>query len=137
MSEPKRFPSTSPEQPPDDFHWPPTDDELSQYGIETVQRETSGPKHPLPTSEQPPDDFNWPPTDDELTRYGIEIVQSERSEPSFEGTGLHAGDPLHANVPLIQSESDPSLGEWAAEMARVQALIEGLTQPLEWRTSES
>jgi hypothetical protein len=141
MSEPKRSPSTSSKQPCDDFNWPPTDDELSQYGVEIVQGEFSGPKRSLPTSsEQPRDDFNWPSTDDELTQSGIENVQSKKSEPVFDGTGLKTDEPPLANVGSTQSDAardGNSPGEWTAEMARVQALIEGLTQPLGWRPPES
>ena len=70
-------------------------------------------------SEQPGADVKWPPTDDELTQYGIEIAESKKSEQS--DTAREGSGP----------------GKWAAEMVRVQALIERLTDPLEWRTFES
>jgi hypothetical protein len=137
---PKRSPSPS-EQPNADFNWPPTDDELTQYGIEIVQSEKSGPtRPPFTSSEQPRDDSNWPPTDDELIEYGIEIVQRENSEPVFDGTGLETGEAPLADVALAQSDTagdGNNGGDWAAEMARVQALIEGLTQPLAWHFPES
>jgi hypothetical protein len=137
---PKHSPSTS-EQPRADFNWPPTDDELTQYGIEIVQSEKSGPtRSPFTSSEQPRDDSTWPPTDDELVEYGIEIVQSENRESVFDGTGLETGEAPLADVAFAPSDAARDgirRGDWAAEMARVQALIEGLTQPLAWRFPES
>ena len=134
---PKRSLPTSSQQPSVDLTWPPTDDELAQFGKEAVESDESTLKRSLPSSsEQPGADFNWPPTDDELTQYGIETVQSEHTQPVFDGTGLKTGEPSSANPALSQSDSardGNSRGEWSAEMARLQALIAALTQPVEWR----
>ena len=134
---PKRSLSPSSEQPNADSKWPPTDDELAQYAIEAVESDERALKRSLPTSaEQPGGAFNWPPTDDELTQYGIETAQDEETEPAFDRTGAKTGEPPLASVALPQSDTSRdgnSPGEWAAEMARLQALIAALTQPVEWR----
>ena len=134
---PTRSLSPSSAQPNPDSSWPPTDDELAQYGIEAVESDESALKRSLPTSsEQPSGAFNWPPTDDELTQYGIETAQDEETEPAFDSTGSKTGEPPLANVALTQSDTARDgnrPGEWAAETARLQALIAALTQPVEWR----
>jgi hypothetical protein len=130
---PKHSLPASSEQASADFNWPPTDDELAQYGIEAVESGESAPKRSLPTSsEQPGANFTWPPTDDELAQYGVATIQREPSEPVC----LETGEPPLASVAFEQSDTardGNGPGEWAAEMARVQALIAALTQPVEWR----
>jgi hypothetical protein len=134
---PKRSLPSPSEQPSANSNWPPTADELAQYGIEAVESDKGPLRRSLPTSsEQPGAAFNWPPTDDELTQYGIETAQDEETEPVFDSTGAKTGEPPLASVALPQSDTahdGNSPGEWAAEMARLQALIAALTQPVEWR----
>ena len=51
-------------------------------------------------------------------------------------TRLDAEDPSTSRVAVAQNETaldGTSPGEWVAEIARLQELIEGLTQKLEWR----
>jgi hypothetical protein len=129
---PKRSQPTLSEQPSADFDWPPTDDELAQYGSEAVEIEST-PERALPaSSEQPSADFNWPPTDHELAQYGVATIQSETSEPVF----LKTGEPPLGSVAFEKSDmarDGNNPGEWAAEIARLQALIAALAQPVEWR----
>ena len=105
-----------------DFNWPPTDEELVQYGGKTSASQPPAPAFaqavtPPSFSEPPGAEFDWTLQDEGLTRAGAE-------------------DPTTLRVAVAQNETaldGTSPGEWVAEIARLQELIEGLTQKLEWR----
>ena len=114
------------------------------------------PKRPAPaSSKKPRAEFNWPPTEDELEQYGNSVVQDEAW---LDEMGLSTADlpvaPAIAelslpSVALIEDpadvlsreymptpvEAEPTDGidasKWTAEIARLQALIDGLTRTVE------
>jgi hypothetical protein len=92
--------------------------------------------------KKPRAEFNWPPTEDELGQYSNTLDQGEIG---FDEAGFDTGDlPVapaqeeRSTTPAVTGPRDTAsegtrTGEWAAELARLQALIEGLTQKDEWR----
>jgi hypothetical protein len=91
------------------------------------------PKRFVPaSSEEKNADFNWPPADEELTQYFTNTPASpvREANPVVPPETL-AQSPAHAEDPSTLDGARP--GEWGAEMARLQELLERLTQKLEWR----
>ena len=97
---------------------------------------SNGPlKRPLLAwSEKPSADFSWPPKDDALAQYPSEAGQSETMPTHSEAedpalSGIE--DPATSGVTVAQSGTaldGTSAGGLAAEIAQLQALIEGLTE---------
>ena len=92
------------------------------------------PKRSLPAwSEKPSADLNWSPTDDALAQYPSEAGQSETTptrsdveDPTLSGIE----DSATSGIAVAQSETaldGTSARGLAAEIAHLQALIEGLT----------
>lgn len=104
----KRSRPASSEKPHGDFNWPPTNEELAQYSIETMQRETA---------------FDSPAGDEDPTR-------SDAEDPKHSGIEDSA-TPGTAVSQRQTARDGTSAGETAAEIAHLQALIEGLTQKLD------
>jgi hypothetical protein len=145
------------EQTPSDFNWPPTDEELAPSGIEntlSVQErlrayfnlpaddqqeeppaaaETATLPAPQPQSAiladpQSPSTFRWPV---------IGVVQklTGRNGKTFNWPpGEKPCSQLHepAQPALEEGVSD----DWEFEVERLQALIDRLTEKLEWRAAD-
>ena len=123
----------SPEEP-HAFNWPPTDGQLAD-NFGTLQREnaydgtgvkTADPSMtPAPASSEPRyAEVDCPPDE------GPTQSDSAYPEPCV------IEDPPPSSTAVVQVETaldETSAGGWAAEIARLQALIEGLTQKVEWR----
>jgi hypothetical protein len=117
-------------------------------------------RRPARSSSKPPRvRFNWPPTEDELAEYGAEGPQRgpELAEAGLEAGESVAGDvsPATATIDLFPSETSAQplqalpqdassspvaaavdssgTDDFADEIALLQALIEELTQKIEWR----
>jgi hypothetical protein len=106
------------------------------------------PKRPRSSSSATPrSEFNWPPTDDEMQQYESKLGEGESrfDESDFNALDLFATEELDtasgvspeatATAPAANpSAPDRSgAGEWATEIARLQTLIEDLTENIEWR----
>jgi hypothetical protein len=114
----KRSVHASAEKPGGEFNWPPTDEELAQYGIKA------------PASRVPYAD----PVDlDERPAQSPAHAQSDRTLNDAGPTQLGAEEPSTSLAAVAKNETvldGASPGEWTAEIARLQGLIEGLTQKL-------
>jgi hypothetical protein len=99
---------------------------------------------------EPCADFTWPPSPEELARYRVidtessELLDPERDSSLAETvpTPSDADHPLYTCIDdstpsgYALAHSDPSLegkADWAAEIARLQQLIEALTEKFDWR----
>ena len=128
------------EKPHPDVNPPPTDEELTEGGIATVQGQTvfsgaaakraepfvAGATLAADATSAVPDAsselwdarFDRPP--------GTEVpTPPEAEHPEYAGTD---GSPEIAVAPNETAIDETSAGDWAAEIARLQALIEGLTE---------
>ena len=133
---PKRSLPAWSEKPSADFKGPPTDDPLTQFpsepghsetifdetGVETAEPSvapTSPASAPPASSEPRYAAFDWPPVDECPTRSDVE-------DPTPSGIENSAT----SGIAVAQSETaldGTSAGGLAAEIAHLQALIEGLT----------
>jgi hypothetical protein len=101
-------------------------------------------------SNEPSADFTWPPSSEELARYRVIDTESsglldperDRSLAETVPTPSDADHPLYTCIDdstpsgYAIAHNDPSLegkADWAAEIARLQQLIEALTEKFEWR----
>ena len=156
---PKRSLSASSTKPDAAINWPPTDEELAEYrktvfdaiGVTTGEPPVALASPALHAASVAPSEAlaqlpagaiaqePSPPSSSEL-RYpefdcplGAEgPTWSDAEDPTQSGTE----DPSLSRIAVAQSKialGGTSPGEWAAEIARLQALIEGLTQKVEWR----
>jgi len=146
---PKRPLSSSSTKPHGDFNWPPTDEELAQCFV-TLQSETApdgtGAKTaepleapisraldatfviPSETLAQPAD----PAIVGETALMQADPGRSDEADPKH----FYIEDSMMSGSAVAQTENalaETSTGEMAAEIAHLQALIEGLTQKVEWR----
>jgi hypothetical protein len=176
------------------FNWPPTEDELSQYGVESLRPDAEIEEAGLEAGESPPvdaspatDTIGLYPSETDAARLGA--FPREASPPSDSGLALLGGPPA-ALFPLPEQEPEPEpflaissapeswtpvdgaqmppdgedfehswseatatsgmavsppatavdppgTGDFAGEIAHLQAMIEGLTQKIEWRSHGS
>ena len=132
---PKRSLPAWSEKPSADFNWPPTDDPLAQYhseaghseiifdetGVETAEPSvapTSPASAPPASSEPRYAAFDWPPVESP--------TRSDVEDPTPSGIDNSAT----SGIAVAQSETAPdgtSACGLVAEIAHLQALIEGLT----------
>ena len=133
---PSRQPSAEPRVR---FNWPPTEDELAQYGAESLRPATGFEEAELDAGGLPPIDAS-PPTDT------IGLFPSERRaarlpgfppevppSPSDPGLALIGGPPSTSGIASPNAFDPPGTGDFADEIAHLQALIEGLTRKIDWR----
>ena len=103
------------------FSWPPTDDELSQYGAEDRQRDPDLAEAGLEASEPVTGDVPPAPVT-------IDLFPSEASAPALPVLAQEISSP-----PSAAAVDSSGTGDFADEIAQLQALIDGLTQKVEWR----
>ena len=182
---PARKPSEAPRQR---FSWPPTEDELSQYGSENLRPDTLFEEAVLEAGEPPavdalpaavtiglyasetdaallPDCSQEPapsPADSELGTVGgplATLVPLPETEPFPASSSSLPASWMPEDVRETSSDDEdfeyswseatstsgivvspgatavdpPEPGDFAGEIAHLQALIEGLTQKIEWR----
>jgi hypothetical protein len=104
------------------------------------------------SSRKSREEFNWPPTEDELGLYANdlgdtlraddaqEVTACDRKEASFDAAPLptaardrplrveQSATSVIADVSNVSTSGGTGSSDWRAEIARVQVLIEGLTQ---------
>jgi hypothetical protein len=107
----------------------------------------STPKHaPPPRLNGVDAEFSWPPPDEELEQlFGPESPETSADstpDPSrvmaAEDAGAH--EPTTPTVAAAEPQCPPDRtrpGGWAAEITNLQALIEALTEPVEWRIPDA
>lgn len=181
----------SSEVPRGRFNWPPTEDELSQYGAENPRPDTELEEAGLEAWEPPPVDASpapdtiglypsetsaarlaafpreaSPPSDSRLARLDgpspallplpepepepepflaassaapeswtpVDGAQVPSDDEDFEDSWSEATSTSGMAVSPPETAGDPpGPGDFAGEIAHLQALIEGLTQKIEWR----
>jgi hypothetical protein len=128
----------------------PTDLDPPRTNIETLRSEASRPRA----------DFSWPPTADQLAAGGFAGTRNVAgvASPSRAGGGqamVRDDDAVRDSVPTLSQTDAPSYigdsrtaipvaqseaafdgigtGDWAADLARLQAALERVTEKLEWR----
>jgi hypothetical protein len=134
----------SSEEPRVRFNWPPTEDELAQYAAEGLRPDTEFDAAGLEGEEPPAGDAS--PATETIGQFLSEraarlpvFPQEASPSPSPSDSGLDlAGAPPAALFTLPEppraTAVDPSgTGDFADEIAHLQALIEGLTKKIEWR----
>lgn len=134
------------EEPRSALNWPPVDDVAASPGVGGV---------PEPAGEAE-GSFNWPPPDEPVP---VPIVE-RMFQPSAPEVEPHPEDSVFVPAPIeaaaaievaaptldveaaavaesvVQAELDGITdGQWELEIARLQALIDGLTEKLEWRAT--
>jgi hypothetical protein len=104
------------------------------------------PKPPLPTpTPKEHAEFNWPPTDEELAQcFNIGGPDEKVAEGAVErehatvAAQVFEPQPTMAGASeLMVAETKPALdgtrrGDWTAQIAQLQTLIEALTEEVEW-----
>ena len=146
---PTRPARKSSEAPRVRFSWPPTDDELAQYGREDPRSDTESEEAALEASEPRAEDAS--PAADTIGLFPSETLAAPlpalpREAPPVDGArGASDGGDFEQSWSDATSTSgiavspgatvvDPPVrGDLADEIANLQTLIEGLTQELEWR----
>jgi hypothetical protein len=146
---PARKPS---EEPRVRFNWPPTEDELAQYGGGNLRPETEfeetalqarkarGVDASLATgtaglfaSETEPEPFPAPSSVPESWT-PVDGARTPSDDEDFEHSWVEATSISGIAVsPAPTAVDPPGTGDFADEVAYLQALIEGLTQTIEWR----
>ena len=129
--------------------WPPVDEEEAASGIGAVQG----------ASGEAEGSFSWPPPDEPVPA----TVVQETFEPWPAGAARQSDDSFSTPTPLpaaeytafgdapmlnveaaeaagVEFEGEPGLdsisgGPWEVQIARLEALIERLTEKLEWRAT--
>lgn len=138
-------PMVTSEEPRSAFNWPPVDDVVGSPDVGSVP-EASG---------QAEGSFHWPPPDEPVHAPIVETT----FEPSAAGVDRQPDVSVFVPAPIeavASTEVDaPTLdvaaaevadvgeveldgitdGQWEVEIARLQALIDGLTEKLEWRAT--
>ena len=135
---PKRSVPASPQKPAADFHWP-TEEELAlaQFDGKTFASDASHANPVLLTETLAP------PSAAAIEQAATPPSSSEPLHAEFDYTKNDVGPTGAEHLPtfrvaVAQNETavdGASPGEWVAEIGRLQELIEGLTQKLEWRTA--
>ena len=132
---PKRPLPPSSDEPDAAFNWPPSDAVLAQYGMKIPGLPVADPVMPpetLAQSSAPDVEQAAPPPSFFAPQYAeVEAPMGDEGEirPGVEDSSI-------PGVAVAQREyavDADSPGEWAAEIARLQELMDGLTQKLEWR----
>ena len=137
-------PTVGSEEPRSAFNWPPADEVDASSGVGIIRE---------PPREE--GSLNWPPGDEPAA---APVVQ-ETFEPWPAGVDRQPDGPVLAATPIEAAEypgvaDSPTLevetaeaadvdveldaltdGQWEVEIARLQTLIEGLTEKLEWRAT--
>jgi hypothetical protein len=128
MRKPKSSGSNSTKKPGSDFSWPPSDEELASSGIDSARI----------VHERLRAYFNWP-ADGESPPAANEIELLPDDPPAtqpIEVVHSNVGDAAATAIAGVEDEPEAEeiiTGPWEVEIARLQALIEGLTEKLEWR----
>ena len=134
------------EEPRSAFNWPPVDNVAASPGVGIV---------PEPAGEAE-GSFNWPPPDEPVPAPSVEMtfepsaagVEPRPEDSVFVPAPIDAGAAIEVDAPtldveaaavadsVVQAELDGITdGQWELEIARLQALIDGLTEKLEWRAT--
>jgi hypothetical protein len=105
----------------------PTDVEPTQTNIETLQNGAPKPRA---------DDASWKPADagqavagDDEAVMGAVPTPSEADEPEYVGDSISV-------IAVARSEAafdGTATGDWAADFARLQAVLEQVSEKIEWR----
>jgi hypothetical protein len=144
----KRSGSGSKEQSRSDFNWPPTEEELAPSGIDRTPSvhdrlagyfnwpaDNAAPQAP-PTPDAEPVmgvGFTWPPPDEAVD---LPRLESRRPEPE----PLPARDESASGLATASADEPTEIEEiftdqWVVHTARLQSMIEALTEKLEWRVT--
>jgi hypothetical protein len=134
------------ERPPVKFDWLPTDQGRAPEGVETRRSESmfrgDG------TALEPPEPLmaNDPPPAPALAEH-VPVESAASPDTETPTAAAEAEDLVHADIEdskidgaAAQSAIEPGeAGEsgWATEIARLQALMDGLTEKLEWRVTNA
>jgi hypothetical protein len=132
---PKRSLPAWSEKPSADFNWPPTDDPLAQYHSEAGHSETIFDETGVETAEPsvaPPSPASAPPASSEprYAAFDWPPVESPTRSDVEDPTPSGIENSATSGIAVAQSETaldGTSAGGLAAEIAHLQALIEGLT----------
>jgi hypothetical protein len=134
------------ERPPVKFNWLPTEEERAQVGVETGHSESMfrGDAAAVETPE-PLVGNDLPPAPAFFENVPVESAASPDTETPT--AAAEAEDLVHADVEdskmggaAAQSTIEPAEvgeGDWAAEIARLQELMDGLTEKLGWRVTNA
>jgi hypothetical protein len=136
------------------FNWPP-DEQAEQPALPTEtappvdeRAPQSGFSWPPPEEPAPAPNLTWPPPAEpsgpEVTfEPALDVVDAQPEDE------VPAPPPLDAAEPVVQTDSSASgimavdadaefeetlSDQWAVEIARLQTLLDGLTEKLEWRS---
>ena len=126
---PKRSLPAWSEKPSADSNWPPTEDPLAQYPSESEHSETIFDETGVETAEPsgaPTSPASAPPTSFEPRYAAFDPTRSDVEDTTPSGIENSAT----SGIAVAQSETaldGTSAGGLAAEIAHLQALIEGLT----------
>ena len=122
------------------FNWPPTEDELAQYGAESPRPDTELEEAAFDAGGPPPIDAS--PATDTIGLFPSEkraarlpgLPREASPSPSDPGLALPGGPPSTPGIVVSPAAFDPpGTGDFADEIAHLQALIDGLTRKIDWR----
>ena len=109
----------SPKQPRSEFHWPPTEDELQQYANNVARSDLAVDEASLRSALERAN----------VVAAGTAPVVEGRQPPVIQEYSASA----IADLPAVSAFDGTATGGWAAEIARLQGLIDGLTGKVERR----
>jgi hypothetical protein len=138
-SSPKRS-SPAPSRPARaEFNWPPTDEELADCfysgppsqelasrGVEALQETVSDGAQETSLSGSESEASNTPCTSGDV---GVDLFPADSAKSEVQ-------DSTSSDIAVFAHEAAPDGAgktQWAAEIAHLQALIEALTEKVEWR----
>jgi hypothetical protein len=126
------------DKPHADFNRPPPDEELGAHGIDAVQSEAAFDEIGVRTAEPSVAPPSLPASSEPQYDLSDGPQRDEGPTPSDADDSTHSGVWCSRMSAIAGAQSDTALDgtwarEWTAEIARLQALIEELTEPLEWR----